>query len=574
MALRRALTAGLVFAELQAGALAQECNDAIQAPIVLPVKNVTVQGSLKRRGMQFTYGTPEQSVAVAVSTGWNETYLYDDEGQCSGITSVACTVGRGGAFDESSSSTWKALSGISALNSEDNVSGNTGSDGLAGTDKLTINSTLAYLDFPVAIPRTSGPDYSTLGLGTTSKLLNYAKSAGHIASESWSLFWGQTGLTNAHTSNGAVVLGGIDETQTTGSNFTGSIKQTGACRSGMIVEVTDMVIELPDGTKGSLLANGVQGQGVNYCLETEFPMITMLLDHWDEWESIDDSAYTSGNSQDRAGGGPNIWGLIYPKANITKADLKITISNSLTITIPNHQLVQAYYTFDSDGSYSVNNTVSELMINPLQAGNANDIPKFGMTFFQAAYLHVNHETNSFTLWEAANPTGKNSSFAGISSRSGTGCGSANNATNTTSPATSPSPGSGSGGDNSGISTGAIAGIAVGAVLGVLALAVGACFLWRRKRRGGNRPPSETATPLNTYAVGGEKPELMGSYGNDRASGYYGGKQELDGRHGGHEMAADTRPAWLPPQEVEGDALGARMTRPLMEPQELPSQRYD
>lgn len=234
------------------------------------------------------------------------------------MTQASCTQSKGGQWDESQSSTWTALSGISALNSEDKVSSQAGSDGLAGKDTLTINSSLTYSNFPIAIPRIAGPDYSTLSLGAGSRFLDFAKNASSIASRSWSLFWGQTGLTADHTSNGAVVIGGLDETQTTGNNITIPIKQSGysSCRSGMVVEVTDMVVSVPGGDSGSLLAGSAQGQGVNYCLEPEFPIITMLLEHWDEWESIDPSAETTGNAPDRAGGGPNIWGLIYKKANV------------------------------------------------------------------------------------------------------------------------------------------------------------------------------------------------------------------------------------------------------------------
>lgn len=155
-----------------------------------------------------------------------------------------------------------------------------------------------------------------LGLGVSSRALEVAKNAGAIASNSWSLFWGQTGLTSNTAHDGAIVLGGLDETQTTGNNYTAPIRHSANCRSGMIVAVTDMTVSLPDGSSSSLLSGSVQGQSVNYCLETEFPMITMLSDHFAQWEDFDPSAETTGNAPDRAGGGPNVWGLIYPKENM------------------------------------------------------------------------------------------------------------------------------------------------------------------------------------------------------------------------------------------------------------------
>lgn len=202
------------------------------------------------------------------------------------------------------------------------------------------------------------------------------------------------------------------------------------------------------------------------------------------------------------------------------------------------------------------------MINPLQAGNAQDIPKFGMTFFQAAYLHVNYDTSQFTLWQAANPTGQNSKYAGIGGAS-TGCAVSNSTLNngTTSAGSSSTTGTASSDSSSGISGGAIGGIVAGTIVGTLALAGLAFFLWRRKRQAKKGPPSETATPLTQYTAGPEKAELAGSYSDGRQSGYYNGKSELDSR---------TTNGWLSPQEVPANAVH----RPTLEPQELPGQRYD
>lgn len=212
----------------------------------------------------------------------------------------------------------------------------------------------------------------------------------------------------------------------------------------------------------------------------------------------------------------------------------------------------------------VNDTVSELMINPLQAGNAQDIPKFGMTFFQAAYLHVNYDTSQFTLWQAANPTGKDSKYAGVGGTS-TGCAVSNSTLNngTTGTGFSTISNDTASPDSSGISSGAIGGIVAGTVVVTLALAGLAFFLWRRKKQAKKGPPSETATPLTHYNInaGPEKPELAGNYSDGRVSGFYAGKSELDGR---------STNGWLSPQEVPANVIH----RPTMEPQELPDQRYD
>lgn len=321
--------------ELLYGSKAQTCDKAVQGPIVLPISNLTVEGARLRRGTQFQYGTPPQTLAVAVSQyvcgvptlqgclnsiadninrGYNETYVYDQSGQCGGTSTSGCAAERGGAFDESSSSTWTSFD-IAKLNSADNVTASVSNNGLAGSDTLTINSTLSYDAVSVAVPRMDGPDFSVLGLGKDSRMLNYARNAGDIASSSYSVFWGQTGLTEEHAHDGAVVLGGLDETQTTGANFTGDISYTGTCRSGMVIGISDMTVVLPDGSGGSLMGGSAKGQVVNYCLETEFPMITMLDDQWDYWQYYEPNLDNDGTSPYRAGGNPNIWGMVYPAVN-------------------------------------------------------------------------------------------------------------------------------------------------------------------------------------------------------------------------------------------------------------------
>lgn len=49
----------------------------------------------------------------------------------------------------------------------------------------------------------------------------------------------------------------------------------------------------------------------------------------------------------------------------TKADLVLSIDNGIDIKIPNHQLTQAYYDYNNDGSMHVDDTYIELMIQPL-----------------------------------------------------------------------------------------------------------------------------------------------------------------------------------------------------------------
>lgn len=224
-------------------------------------------------------------------------------------------------------------------------------------------------------------------------------------------------------------------------------------------------------------------------------------------------------------------------------DLKISIDNSLDITIPNHQLVQYYYTFDDNGDASVNGSVLELMINPLQDVNKNDLPQFGMTFLQAAYLHVNYDEDTFTLWQA-NAT-DSQLLVGVG-QSVIGC--STSPTNATTPSRpTAATASSSHTPNSTLSSGTIAGIVVG-VVAIVALVAGAAF-WvlsgRRRRTLGLNTTSEPSRP--NQAEQGRYSPVMNQ------------KSELD--------ASDASVSWGQ-QHPKSSPFSEQ---PIME---LPSERYD
>lgn len=111
-------------------------------------------------------------------------------------------------------------------------------------------------------------------------------------------------------------------------------------------------------------------------------------------------------------------------------DLTFTFQNELQIRIPNHQLVLPDITIDTSGNTNYNYSVREIMLNSDQQINANDMPFLGATFLTSAYLSVNHDYGSFSLWQA-NPT-TDEKLIGIGPN-GNGCQETANATSSTSP---------------------------------------------------------------------------------------------------------------------------------------------
>jgi hypothetical protein len=172
----------------------------------------------------------------------------------------------------------------------------------------------------------------------------------------------------------------------------------------------------------------------------------------------------------------------------------------LSIRIPNSEFVVPDFTINSDGTVVGNDSVREIVINSLQDTNTDNMPIVGRQFFSSAYLLVNQDDLSYTLWEA-NPT-TDTDIIPINSQPLCGNGTTNNSTATTPSSTSvsstahPSTSSTSSplaSPKHELSTGVIVGIIVGACA-ALAISGLALFLWLRRKDGKSLP----ALPVPSY----------------------------------------------------------------------------
>ena len=134
----------------------------------------------------------------------------------------------------------------------------------------------------------------------------------------------------------------------------------------------------------------------------------------------------------------------------------------------------------STGELTTSTEIVDLVINPSQGDDKKEIAILGRTFLSSAYLSVNHDANTFTIWEA-DTSAKMGALAALDEK---------NVRNDVFCVGETSPGNQDGSQSSSsnpvptkkLSTGAIAGIAVGAVafaglaLGILAL------LFRRTKK--------------------------------------------------------------------------------------------
>lgn len=168
----------------------------------------------------------------------------------------------------------------------------------------------------------------------------------------------------------------------------------------------------------------------------------------------------------------------------------------------------------SNGSINYNSTLNEVNIIPLQSLNANDMVQLGRQFLSGAYLMVNEDAGTFTLWQAVDSPDENLMAIDENGEvfSPTCASTTSNDTTATPPGSkesaSSSPLAPTPPSKTPISS--IVGPAIGGVAGVVLLVGLGIFLWMRRRK--NKVISTTdnsahvhnadekAIPLYSYAV--------------------------------------------------------------------------
>jgi hypothetical protein len=235
----------------------------------------------------------------------NNTFIYDSSGLCDANTPPIQCLGRnGGAFEESSSSTWQPLTVDEDDHTKELPTFNVTLD-LFGRDTLQLNVTTSTSNFPFHIPRFRhmGMDMNSLGLGRQSTILNALYNSGTIASRSESVFGGLTGATVEHQMYGNLVLGGYDAAKFTGDNYTEKILSNSACPTSLVVTVTDIEIESA-GQRVSLLGEQL-GNAVRFCIDLSYPIITLPEAAGDIFRARSTVVDELGRSL-----GLNLWGLL------------------------------------------------------------------------------------------------------------------------------------------------------------------------------------------------------------------------------------------------------------------------
>lgn len=170
----------------------------------------------------------------------------------------------------------------------------------------------------------------------------------------------------------------------------------------------------------------------------------------------------------------------------------------------NDQFLTPFVQIGYDGARFLNESIKELLINP-----TDQPPTLGRYFLTAAYLMVNHDSNTFTMWQG-NPSSSSNLVTVMSEKAAESCGNVSgvvqpSATADTTPSASATGSGDSSPSGSGTnpSTGAIAGGTVGGVALLAAVALAAFFLLRKRRQKPSQPMHELSDDkpaLNAQAV--------------------------------------------------------------------------
>ncbi|KAF2227012.1 aspartic peptidase domain-containing protein [Elsinoe ampelina] len=519
-------------------------------PIAIPITNVSLANSQVRRGLPIRIGTPPQTLAFLPQWAKNNTYVYQSSGAyCpSNTTGAACTTYRGGLYDIDASTSRIERSAFDAGADPYDILG-----GLRGTfiatnqslmrfmkDDLSLSSNITLGGFPIGVPgddigQQQAEPQAILGLGGNSTLLSALRKNEQISSRSYGIFSGLTGVTSASQMDGSLVLGGYDQAKTSGRNITGPLTDVTLCRSQMMVTVTGMSLNWPNRTDTSVFAR--EGDAFRACLIPDYPLAMSLPGEvFQRINANFDSTFVDRST------GVNFWGVAYDGRGGAPYDGDLTAQieiagQSLDIRIPNDQLVLPDISIAETGAMNVNYSKQVVMLDALAAETEMLLPIIGRSFLSSAYVFVNQDAGTFTLW-AANATTE-SDIVPIA-RDGSivdTCGLRLVGTD------SPESGDTSGSTPARLTIGAIAGIAVGSAAALMVVAAAAFFIIRRRRQSQGSPDSPdgvTSTHYQQSHIPYDPQEMVGSHFRDPHEVEGVGKAahaELGASHARYELAA-------------------------------------
>ncbi|KAF5673882.1 peptidase aspartic [Fusarium heterosporum] len=498
-------------------------------PLSLPIRDTQVLPNVKKSlmtGIPAKIGSPEQDIVLLPWAELNNTWIYDKQPYCDKTViwnDRICEIRRGGLFNEEDSKSFQKANDINGAGGATDEATFQGSEvgikklistSLTGTDNITLKGAPAVVNFPIGIPRLKWDAGYTLlhplGLGSNSTYLNALRATGKISSRVWSIFWGRMWVKTPI--EGSLVLGGYDEEKVIGKNYTAPLVYddytgTAGCWTGMKVTISDVRVNFRDGSDETIFPSNT---ALPCCI---VPQRQLLLEapgaYVSNFEQVTGFNHT----------GPS-YGLhwsarLFDADKVFDGDITFHLDSGLQIRVPNDQYIVLFSEIDRSGARVTKSNVKELLMNAV----ADQPATLGRCFLTAAYLMVNHDSGTFTLWQA-NPSSKSKLVRVFDQDTADRCGgdpsgivqptaSATTVEEEDTPSTetpeATSPPSGA----------VIGGAIAGAVAG-LVICLGGFLLWRRRRNSESKSQPrepigvEIRDPKPEYPGWGQPQEMPGS----------------------------------------------------------------
>ena len=218
-----------------------------------------------------------------------------------------------------------------------------------------------------------------------------------------------------------------------------------------------------------------------------------------------------------------------------QGELTISFDNDFTVTFTNDLLVVPPMNVKADGSIYTNTSVSEILIQPTVGTNEDDYAILGRHFFQAAYLTVDIDAQTFTISEA-NPTTDSKMVA-----LGGECSSPKvNAPPTKGQSANSSASATDTSEGGSLSTGGIVGVAIGGAL-IAALAASAIVLFvLRRRKSGDRRVENQDSSISLAPRDPKRAHDDDMLDYDAYEAMSGDVQEMQAKQDPRELAAHSR----------------------------------
>ncbi|KAF6809608.1 hypothetical protein CSOJ01_06780 [Colletotrichum sojae] len=441
---------------------------------VLPIRDVLADQKILDsfvKGIPSQIGTPAQPVVLMPYANIGKTWIYGDDGLCgSWEPRTECRVYRGGLFHNGQSESFRPKRGLWKSPNFKNVS----ALGFDATDRLKLGDT-DFVKTSISIPKYEWNEQHTgvhgLGLGPDSQYLKALVEAGRIASRVWSMFWGRELVRGGI--NGSLLIGGYDAEKAKGRGYTMPLNfsREGGCTTGMRVTLSNVEINFRNGSHRSMIP---PRKTLTTCL---VPHGRILWDNvpeiiWqDFWETMQHSKRLPRMDWNGIHGRTSI----FWSSQAFDGDITFVLQSGLRIRVPNDQYLVHQKVVRTSGIRHINTSLKELLVQNVTNANATGkLSELGRFFLTAAYLMVDHENSTFTLWEA-NPSIKSTVDS--------------------------------------LSNDALAGIAVGASAGVFGFIL--VLLWVRRQRLGQhtqetifRPSELDGTDTQINAPAKVKPAMM------------------------------------------------------------------